>query len=333
MSYNGTTYGDISPRVGLYAVAKMLATAKNQLVLERFGMVQAAPKNTGLLIKWRRPIKFAAATTPLVEGVTPSPNQLAYEDVSTTIQQYGSWVPFTDVIVDTHEDPNLQVISSQCGEQAALTKERIVWGVLRGGTNVIRAGGAATRGDVSAVFDLDDIRAAVRVLKNNHAEKLTKVLKASTNIATEPVNASYVALAHTNMEADFRDTDTFTPVHQYSSGGAISEFELGRVEEVRVILTNHLEPFYGAGSTSISGVLNNGTNVDVYPIVILGKDAFAVTPLAGSSVNMGVRNPKMAAGDTDPLGQRGYVAWKMWFSAAILNQAWMIRLESACSSL
>lgn len=333
MSFSGTTYGDISPRVGLHAVAKMLVTAKNQLVLERFGKAEAMPKGKGLLIKFRRPIKFAASTTPLVEGVTPSPNILGYEDVSAVIQQYGSWVPFTDVIMDTHEDPNLNVISEQCGDQAALTKERIIWGVMRGGTNVLYTGAASARSGVEVPLDLDDIRAAVRILKNNHAMKITRVLKASTAIATEPVNASYVAFAHTNLEADFRDMTGFLPVEKYSSGAAISEYELGKVEEVRIILTNHLEPFYGAGSTTTTGVLNNGTNVDVYPVVIIGQDSYGVIPLAGNGIQMGVKNPKMASGDVDPLGQRGYVAWKMWFAAIRLNESWMIRLETAASAL
>lgn len=331
-TFTGTTYGDISPRVGLHAVAKMLATAKNQLVLERFAKVEALPKNKGLLIKFRRPIKFAASTTPLVEGVTPSPNILGYEDVSAVIQQYGAWVPFTDVILDTHEDPNLNVISEQCGEQAALVKERIIWGILRAGTNILYTGGATVRSGVEAVLDLEDIRAAVRILKNNHAKKLTKILKASTSIATQPINSSYVAFAHTNLEADFRDMQSFIPTQNYSSGGAVSEYELGSVEEVRLMLTNHLEPWYGAGSTSVSGVLNNGTRVDVYPVVIIGEDSYAVIPLAGNGVQMAVKNPKMGS-EGDPLGQRGFVSWKMWFTALRLNEAWMIRIETACSAV
>ncbi len=330
MTYNGMTYGDISPRVGLHAVATMLATAKNQLVLEKYAMVQALPKNKGLIIKWRRPIKFAAATTPLVEGVTPAPQQLGYEDVSAVIQQYGAWVPFTDVIQDTHEDPNLSVISEQCGDQSALTKERVIWGVMRGGTSVIYTDTATSRATVTAPVTLDEIRAAVKVLKNNHAMKITKVLKASTNIATEPVNAAYILFAHTNMEADFRDMTGFVETINYASGAPTSEFELGKVEDTRIILTNHLEPFYGAGSTSITGVANNGTNVDVYPLVIIGRDAYAVTPLAGNGVQMTVTNPKMGT-PGDPLGQRGFVAWKMWFVATRLNEAWMVRIESAAS--
>ena len=332
-NYNGMTFGDISPRTGLFAVGTMLVTAKNQLVLEKYAMVQDLPKNKGLVLKWRRPIKFAAATTPLVEGVTPAPQILGYEDVSAVIQQYGAWVPFTDVIQDTHEDPNLSVISEQCGEQAALTKERIIWGVLRGGTSVIYSDTATSRPTVQAPLTIDEIRAAVRVLKNNHASKLTKVLKASTNIATEPVNAAFILFAHTNMEADFRDMTGFVETINYSSGAPTSEFELGKVEDVRIILTNHLEPFYGAGAAVTTGVLNNGANVDVYPCVIVGKDSYAVTPLSGRGVEMAVKNPKMGTSYEDPLGQRGFVSWKMWFVATRLNEAWMVRIESAASIL
>lgn len=333
MSYTGMTYGDISPRVGLHSVAKMLVTAKPQLVFEKYASVTEVPKNKGLLIKFRRPIKFPAATTPLTEGVTPTSNTLNYEDVSVALAQYGSWVQFTDVIVDTHEDPVLNDISEQAGDQAALTKERLMWGMLRGGTNVLFTGGDTVRTDVETPLDLDDIRAAVRILKNNHGKMITKVLKASTSVATEPVGASYVAFAHTNLEADFRDMTSFVPTEKYGSGGVVSEFEIGKVENVRIILTNHAEPFYGGGGTTLTGVLNNGTRVDVYPVIIFGQDAYACTPLSGGSLMMGVKNPKMASGDTDPLGQRGYMSWKMWFACLILNQAWIVRLETAASAL
>ena len=136
MSFSGVNYGDISPRIGLFAVANFLAHAQPELLLERFAQVQAIPKNTGLLMKWRRSIPFDAAMEVLTEGSTPAPMGITYEDVSTVISQYGSWIPFTDVIMDTHEDDNLKQMTLLAGEQAALTKERIVWNTLVAGTNV-----------------------------------------------------------------------------------------------------------------------------------------------------------------------------------------------------
>lgn len=225
-------------------------------------------------------------------------------------------------------------MTAEASKQAATTKEALIWGVLRAGTSVLYTGSATTRATVQAVVALDDIRLAVRTLKTNHASKLTKKLSASPNVTTEPVNASFVAVGHTSLERDFREMASFVPIERYGSGSPLHELEIGKVEEVRVILTNHLEPFYGAGSTTTSGVLNNGTNVDVYPIVIFGQDAYAVTPLKGmESVAMAVKNPQMGASYEDPLGQRGFVSWKMWFVATRLNEQWMVRIESAATAL
>lgn len=118
---------DISPRVGIYAVAKFLEHAKPVEVLAKFGMLEAVPKNKGTLAVFRRFVPFAILTDTLVEGVTPAPNMLQYEDVSVVVSQYGAWVNFTDVIADTHEDPNLNTIVMGLGEQAAATKEAIIW--------------------------------------------------------------------------------------------------------------------------------------------------------------------------------------------------------------
>ena len=89
MSFSGMTYGDISPRVGQFAVANFLVYAVPELFLERFAMTTAVPKNKGHVIKWRRPIPFTVATEQLIEGVTPSPKGFQYEDISSVIAQYG----------------------------------------------------------------------------------------------------------------------------------------------------------------------------------------------------------------------------------------------------
>lgn len=109
-SFGVTTYGDISPRVGIYAVAKFLEHVKPVEVLAKFGMTEAVPKNKGQLAVFRRFIPFEINTTALVEGVTPAPNMMQYEDISVVLSQYGAWVNFTDVVADTSEDQSLTVL-------------------------------------------------------------------------------------------------------------------------------------------------------------------------------------------------------------------------------
>lgn len=331
-SFGINTYGDISPRVGIYAVANFLEHAGPVLTLEKFAKVETLPKNKGQMVKWRRFVPFEINTTALVEGVTPAPNMLQYEDLSSIVSQYGAWVPFTDVIMDTHEDPNLQKITMGLGEQAAAIKEAIIWNELIGGTNVLYTGTATSRAQVEAPISEDELIAAQRFLKANKAKPLTRMLKASQNIATEPVAPGYIAFGHTNLEPDFRALPEFVVREKYASGALLSDYEIGKFQDIRVILSPQLDPFWGAGSSTTLGVLSrDGHNVDVYPIVIVGADAFGVVPLRGmDSATVTVKNP--TATYEDPLAQRGFASWKMWYVAVRLNEEWMVRIEAAASA-
>jgi len=329
-----TTYGDVSPRVGIYAVAKMLARIEPILVLEKFAVVTPLPKNKGETIKWRRIRPLAISTTNLTEGVTPAPSQLQYDDVTTAIGQFGGWIQITDKIQDLHEDRVLDDSMTALADQAASVKEMIMWGILRGGTNVLYANGAS-RASVNTPIDLDLIRAAVQTLKRNHAKKITKRLSASPNFATEAVNTSFVAFAHVDTERDWREMTSFTPVERYGTLKPLDdEWEIGKVEEVRVILSPQLSPFLAAGSATLNGMISNGAaNVDVYPVIVIADQAYGTVPLKGvSSVEMAVKNPRMGE-PGDPLGQRGHVAWKMWYQAVRLNENWMVRCEAGATQV
>lgn len=335
MSFSPVNYGDIGARVGLFAVANFLIHAQPLLLLERFATTQPVPKNTGQVIKWRRPIPFAVSTDQLVEGVTPSPIGFQYEDVTGVLAQYGSWVALSDVVLDTHEDDNLKTITMLAGEQAALTKERILWNMMVGGTNVVYSGVATSRATVIATIDEGDLRLVTRTLKVALAKPLTKMMDASAKIATQPVAPGYIAVGHTNYEQDVRALTGFFPRENYSNTGKLlHEQEIGKFEDIRFILSPHFTNFAGAGGTIASGVLLTGGKADVYPMVIFGADAFAATPLKGmDSARIAVKNPQMGVSYDDPLGQRGFVAWKMWYSATRLNEAWLIRVEAAVSAL
>lgn len=335
MSFSGVHYGDISPRVGIYVVANFLVHAQPTLILERFAMTMAVPKNKSQTIKWRRPIPYAISTEQLVEGVTPAPQGISYEDVTGVLAQYGAWIGLTDVLMDTHEDDQLKTMTMLAGEQAALTKERILWNMMVGGTNVIYSGDATSRGTVEAPIDLDTLRLVQRTLKVAMAKPITRMIDASERIATQPVAPAYVGVGHTNLEQDFRAITGFVPREQYSNTTKLlSEFEIGKVEDLRIILSPHLTYFPSAGAASTGVLTTNGTNADVYPLVFFGQDAFAATPLKGmDSARVVVKNPQMGTSYEDPLGQRGFVAWKMWYSATRLNEAWIVRVETAASAL
>lgn len=330
-----TKYGDISQRTAAYAEKVMLEHAEPILVLEKFAQTKPLPRNTADNVKFRRPIPYNVSTTQLVEGVTPTPKQLQYEDVSVTMGQYGDVIEITDRVHDMSEDPVLKDAAMLAGEQAAETKELILWGALKAGTNVAYSGTGtpAARTDVNDTITLNLIRNAIRSLKAQRAKPITQMLSASPKYATEAVAPAWIAFAHTDVEQDIRDLDGFTPVERYGTYSPVSDYEVGKVEQMRFILSAVLEPFAGAGSGTANGMVVTGSNVDVYPVVIVSKNSYATVPLKGAgSMSPRVINPDKID-KSDVLGQRGYVGWKMYFAALILNEAWVQRIEVGVTDL
>lgn len=331
-----TTYGEINQRTAAWVATEMLSHAEPILVLSKFGQTKPIPKNKANSVKFRRPIPFDAATTPLQEGVTPTAQKMQYEDVEATLKQYGRPIEITDVVADLAEDPVLKDAATLAGEQAGLTIEMVTWGVLKAGTSVHYANGAA-RGSVNTPLSKAKQRAVTRGLKAQKAMKITQILDGSVNYSTRPVEAAYVAVSHTDMESDIRDIAGFIPVAEYGSRKVLCPEEIGSIEDVRYVLSPELEPFKDQGGafngSGTAMVSTSGTNADVYPILYIGKEAYGTVPLKGASaITPMVLNPGKPS-KSDPMGQRGYVSWKAYYTAVILNENWMSRLESAAKAL
>jgi len=325
-----TKFGDIGNRTAGYVSAAMLKHAEPVMVLQKLGQSRPIPKNSTRTIKFRRPVPFTVSTVPLQEGVTPSASAFSYADVEATLKQYGRSVEISDLVTDNSEDPVLKDVSMLLGEDAGLTYEKITYNAVKGGTNVFYSVGSA-RTSVNGVITLTKQRAVTRSLKANKAKKLTKILSAGINIATSPIEASYVAVAHTDCESDIRGLAGFEPVAKYSRFTPICPEEIGAVEDVRYVLSPELESWPDAGDTAGSMTSTTGTDADVYPVLFFGAEAFGLVPLKGeNAMTPMIVNAKPT--DSDPLAQRGHAGWKGQFAALILNQTWMARLEVAVTA-
>jgi len=333
MSTNLSTSPGISQRTNVYAERQMLKHAMPTLVLEKTGpLVKPMPANKGVNIKFRRPVPFKPSTIPLQEGVTPSSTSFRYEDVSGSLSQYGMVAEVTDVIEDTHEDPVLNDITVQLGENIGRTQEALNYAALRGGTNVFYANGTQ-RTDVNSVITLAKQRAVTRALKAQKGMKVTQILSGSPNYATRPVEAAYVAVGHTDLEADIRNMPGFIPVAEYGQRTPISEHEIGTVEDVRYLLSADLASFADAGGAKGTMVSTSGTSADVYPVLYFAKEAWGLVPLRGQGAVSPSIIPVGQKTKDDPLAQRGYAGYKFWHLGLILNQLWMSRLEVATTAL
>lgn len=353
---NGTTYSSISPRTTAFVVKDLLERGAPYLVFEKFGQAKPIPEKHSQVIKFRRyflnfgtfefgpgdedvynPFEYYGSTGEnglftvasgvtgrkiLTEGVTPDPTKLDTEDISATLVQYGDYTTISDVILDTHEDPVLQEAIAIVGEQAAYMVELIRYGVLAASTNAFYAGGSS-KATVDEKISLTLQRKVTRGLKRQLAKPITSVVRSTAMYGTEAIAPSYIGVVHPDCEADIRDMTGFVPAEKY---GTMTPFEgeIGKVEDVRYISSTvvQVDPAAGAAVGATGLVSSDDTNIDVYPCIYLGKDAYGLVPLKGkNAISPMVHNPTVS--DSDPLAQRGHVGWKTWQTAVILNPAWM----------
>jgi len=321
---------DISARTTAYADRRLLERAKTNNILGQFGQIRELPTKSSLTVKFRRYNKLAPATTPLQEGVTPTGKTMTKTDITANVAQYGDFIWLTDVILDTHEDPILQESTDVLGEQAEETYDILRAGKLKAGTNVLYTTGTS-RAAVNAVIDKPTLRRAERALLRQHAKPLTGFIKAGPDISTVPVPPCFVVVCHSDLKYDLEAIADWISVQKYPNQSGIMNGEIGSSGLFRFVLDNNLTPWADAGTTKGLTISTTGTNSDVYPLLVFGKDAYGLVPLAGKNgVSTYVANPKASV--ADPLAQKGTIGWKGYTETVILNDLWMLRIEAAVTA-
>jgi N4-gp56 family major capsid protein len=336
MALNINRYGDITPREAGYIAKKLLERGQYDLITERFGQSRPIPKKNTKTIKFRRYESLPRATAPLAEGVPPAGRKLTYTDINATLDQYGDFVEITDVVFDTHPDGVADETKDLCAEQIAETVEVLRIAVMKAGTNVYYANSAASRTYVDSPPLRSDLRRIYRAFKRNKARTIANIVKASALISTEPVAPAFFALGSTDLDADIRNIEGFVPTEKYSNSDRALPGEIGKVDQFRFILSALFEPWLeggASGTTYLSGgdAVSSAASCDVYPLIIVARDAYGIVPLQGeNSVTPMVKYPTPSVGDQ--LGQKGFVSWKTYQTSVILNHNWIARLECAATA-
>lgn len=347
-------YGTVSSRNLIRAAQGMLKHAEPITVLGDFGTQKEMPKNATDTLVFRRTLPFGAVAagttiegtaryqgTPninagnfiLAEGQTPNSNTISFQDVSVTLQQYGILFKFSQKAELLYEDDIPAEMVTLTGETLAEVMEMVRYGVLKAGSTVLYTNGAS-RSAVNTPISLNVIRKAVRTLESNRAKRVTSRLAPGVNYGTRAVQPTYIVFVHTDAVADCRNLPGFTRVEDYGSFKPIHDREFGACEDFRFVSSPLFAPFLAAGSATLNGSLSvGGTNVDVYPFIVIAQDCWGQVALKGMSAIKPTVLKATQISHANPLGQFGYVGASAWFASVRLNDAWMARIEASVSAL
>lgn len=333
--YGGAATGP-GNRTNVYAELDLLERARPQLVLDLACDKKMIPANKAETIAFRRAVNVDAHTDQVTEGVNPASRGLAYEDVSGTLGEYAEIFEITSRMRELGEDNAIRDSSDVLADLVANIKEAVGWAAFIAGTNVIYAGGVASRDLVLTTLSLGELQEAVRSLMAAKATRFTTVDHGGLNEGTFPIEAAFYTYAHTDLHPDIRMLPGFNTTAQYGAKKIVSEYEFGAIENMRVLSTPQLTPLpdEGAALAGANVKSTTGTNADVYPILVCGKHALGTVDLkgAGKSGYGGVKiNVLSGATKSDPTDQRSYVACRWWDLKMILNDEWVVRIEVACT--
>ena len=302
---NATTSSGLSDEMKTYYSDYLIDNAIPKLVHDQFGQKHPIPKNGGKTIEFRKYSPLPKLTTPITEGVTPDGQSLTMSTIEATVAQYGGYITLSDVLLLTAIDNNLVQATKLLGAQAGATLDTITREVLNGGTNVIFSGDKEARGDLdtTSLLTVDDVKKAVRLLKNQNAEK---------------INGSWVGIIHPDISYDLTNDPAWKDVKTYSDPSDIYEGEIGKLYGVRFVETTEAKVWAKAGAGSRA----------VYSTLILGDNAYGVTEISGGGLQHIVKQLG-SAGTGDPLDQRATAGWKATKVAERLVENYMVRIESA----
>ena len=299
MNTQTTGTASLSDEMKTYYSDYLIDNAVPKLVHDQFGQKHPIPKNGGKTIEFRKYSPLPKMLTPLTEGVTPDGQSLTVTTIEATVAQYGGYITLSDVLLLTAIDNNLVQATKLLGNQAGATLDTITREVLNGGTNVIYAGGVASRQALADNLTVMDIKKAARVLKTQNAEK---------------IGNSFVSIIHPDVAYDLTNDPKWEAVKTYSDPDDWYEGEIGRIAGVRFVETTEAKIFTGG----------------VYSTLVLAENAYGVTDIEGGGLQHIVKQLG-SAGTADPLNQRATVGWKAIKTAERLVEQYMVRIESKCT--
>lgn len=298
----------------------LLERAVPYLVHTNFGQTKDIPAGMSHTIKFRKYGALSASTTPLTEGETPAGNTPTVTDITADVKWYGDYIIYTDVVTIESPDPVLTELTQLLGEQMGLSLDTLARNVLMQGANVQYAGSGTATSDVGAnkVINTTELNLAIAELRNANARYMTNFINPDEGYNTTPVAPCYIGIVHPNKVATLKALQGFSPVESYARKGDIMPNEVGKYDRIRFVESTQAGVKAGAGSGGI----------DVYCTLIFGQDAYGITRIKGHATET-IIQALGSEGSGDPLKQRGSIGWKASFVTKILQQDWMIRLETA----
>lgn len=352
-----TLTSNITAPINFVLMKALLSAARKKLPYFNGTLPGQLAKSQGSAsVKWRRIENLATATTALGEVTGTAAAflgrnavQPVVTDITVAVAKYGNLLLLTEEVDFFNVNSRSVELVDTMGANAGESLNVLMRTEYANASTVRRSAAQTADSSIGAAISLNDIKAAVNTLNRNSAMKFTSMGTGSENYNSQPIRESYLGITHVDVEEDVRTLTGFIAVEQYAGYTETYPFEYGAVGGVRFCSTE-IAPVSSDASTlfSANGLRGSSTILhDVYSTFIYGKEAIGTIGLGNmhATTSAEMYDPKKppavelithkpgSSGIYDAFNEMGSLAWKAWFAAKILNNAWLVNVKTAASSL
>ena len=271
-------------------------------------------------------------------------------EIEGEIANYGFFYEWSQDSLDFDTDAELYShINRESLAGAREISEDILMLDLLDAAGVVRFVGASATSlaTVADVITYNDLVKLGVTLDDNRCPKDTKAIRGSQD--TDVINIPAARYAFIGSEliptfmrmTDYHGDKAFVPVEKYAKmeNGKYTNTlhgEVGSVAGFRLIVVPEMAGYKGQGVALASAVdgaslLNNGTKIDVYPMLVVGSGSFAKINFQSSGTTNDkfkiiVRKPGTFANPEDPFEKIGYSSIQFWQGTMILRPEWIAKI-------
>ena len=231
-----------------------------------------------------------------------------------TVQEHGNAVSNSELLIQSSFDDIMATTTTLLGRDYALVMDCELRDVALSGTNIVYAGGKASRDAITEAdkLQVSTIKDAIEVLATNNAPKYA--------------NMYWICFVHPHQSRDLRDDSAWINASNYGAPEQLFTGEIGRIDDTRFIETTLMcngkasenDPSYKRELAKGQGSSPNKT--DIYQSVIFGDQYYGIA----WSLPVELRD-----NGVEDFGRKRSLAWYAIWGTGLLHNDYGVVIETA----
>lgn len=247
-----------------------------------------------------------------------------------TMQNFGYFTEYSrdSLDFDTENDLEQYVNSQMISTASQITEDLLQIDLLNAAGTIFYGGTAQSDAEMNETSKVsyEDLARLSVALDNTRTPKNTTVITGSMKVDTKTLPAARVMFVGPDLiqqlrkMKDYHGDAAFIPVQKYGDATTILRGEIGTVDQFRIVVNPEMMKWEGVGAlvTDDKGVYTTEGKADIYPMLVVGDDAFTTIGFhpTGTNTKFEIIHVKPGSGNAsnaDPYGKRGFMSIQWWY--------------------